>query len=206
MSKQATHGSLMAWYSLGPAVPLTLCCTKGSQPPAPPPCLAKANPERKSIPVRFLRSLPTPPLYDFMWRPVAHTGKGNGEGGKTNTRVPSVRVRASDAIPRQEDTAKDAHLDRAETLWGNPKARGVPHHQASSPFPDARFGSRRAQATKLWVIHLLPPFVVMAIGTKCKVTTQKKALGVGELQESKEMRCSFRMMQCSSPWRKNKSR
>ncbi len=67
MSKQATHGSLMAWNSLGPAVPLTLSCAKGSQPCAPPLCLAMANPERKSIPVKFLRSLPTPPLYDFMW-------------------------------------------------------------------------------------------------------------------------------------------
>lgn len=78
----------------------------------------------------------------------------------------------------------------------NPKARGVPHHQASSPFPDARLGSRWAQATKLWVTHLLPPFVVMAVGTKCKVTAQNKALGVRGLQESKEMRCSPRMMQC----------
>lgn len=206
MSKQATHGSLMAWNSLGPAVPLTLSCAKGSQPCAPPLCSAMANPERKSIPVRFLRSLPTSPLYDFMWWPMAHIGQGNGEGGKANTRVPSARVRANDAIPWQEGTEKDAYLNRAETLWGNPKARGALHHQASSPFPDARFRDRWIQATELWVTHLLPSFVVMAVCSKCKVTAQKKHLKLEDQQESKETRCFLRMMQCSDPWRKRKSR
>lgn len=137
MSKQATHGSLMAWNSLGPAVPLTLSCAKGSQPCAPPLCLAMANPERKSIPVKFLRSLPTPPLYDFMWWPMAHIGQGNGEGGKANTRVPSARVRASDAIPWQEGTEKDAYLNRAETCGEIPKQEGLCtiRHPALSQMP-----------------------------------------------------------------------